>query len=213
MGKTLSPSWLSNQCSEKDTVQILRKCLLRFVFEAECIGSSKQTKGFIDDLDVNSESRVRNFISYLSLDNQEKIHFRYFNSTSELEKALKEDGYDSDDFIDGDKEFIYMVFGGTRATAARVKQLPVFCREKQKGKTRAKKADFYRIDSLFRHLRNALAHGQCRRVVKNQGTYYWAIQDNNAKGSITARMLLSEETLDKWLDLLCKRDKRYRIKQ
>jgi hypothetical protein len=63
---------------------------------------------------------------------------------------------------------------------------------------------FLEIDGLFRHLRNAIAHGYCARVKrgKNGREPFWFLQDVNTNGMISARIYVSSETLTSWDDYL-----------
>lgn len=60
------------------------------------------------------------------------------------------------------------------------------------------KRRYRRLDALFRHIRNALAHGQFQRK-DNLGDTCYIFQDANIDGNISARMVLSEERLQNWI--------------
>lgn len=68
------------------------------------------------------------------------------------------------------------------------------------------KKEFRWLDSLFRHLRNSMAHGQFRRVEANFGAAY-IFQDANADKNISARIVLSEKRLRQWVTELRRLEK------
>lgn len=62
-----SLGWLSTDPVDPSYKKKLQVYIQRFVYESEAVGCSRQTGGFIKDLNVNSSLRARNFISYLGL--------------------------------------------------------------------------------------------------------------------------------------------------
>lgn len=58
------------------------------------------------------------------------------------------------------------------------------------------------LDALYRHVRNSLAHGLYKEVLRKatdgKRKPYLFLQDNNASHQITARMFLSYERLETW---------------
>ena len=58
------------------------------------------------------------------------------------------------------------------------------------------------LDAIYRHLRNSLAHGLYKEVLRNapdgKKRPYLYLQDNNSSQQITARMFLSYERLERW---------------
>lgn len=208
-----SESWITSEILNPEGKEKLQKYLLRFVTESEAIGVTRTTKGFIDDLRINTTGRATSFLTYMCLKNG--IDFRSFNSPASLANGLEDNALNTDRFINEATEFVYLCCSPVSPVIARIKQLAVFdpSRNPKKGKRRQNKSEFYRLDAVFRHLRNAFAHGQFRRIVQADGTVVWALQDSNTKGRVTARALVKETTLDSWYGLLMKRDKRYQEKR
>lgn len=186
---------------------LLSRLLVRFVYLSEAHGASKSTSGFIRDLRIDRTERASRLLHRLGSDLG--VDVRSYSNPDDLGKALSRDGLATGEFIHCDREFAYYVFSGHAAIAKRVKELSEFKvgAKRKTGSKRQNKSEFYRLDSLFRHLRNSLAHGQFVRV-KTNGKWYWAFQDSNVKGVVTSRWLLSEASLKKWLSIINSRDRR-----
>ena len=62
------------------------------------------------------------------------------------------------------------------------------------------------LDAVYRHLRNSLAHGLYKEVIRKapdgKRRPYLYLQDNNSSRQITARMFLSYERLQNWGEAL-----------
>lgn len=185
----------------------LSRLLVRFVYLSEAHGASKGTPGLIRDLRIDRTERASRLLKRLGSDLG--VDVRSYSGPDDLGKALSRDGLATGEFIYCDREFAYYVFSGHAAIAKRVKELSEFKvgAKTKTGSKRQSESEFYRLDSLFRHLRNSLAHGQFARI-ETGGELFWAFQDSNAKGVVTSRWLLSEATLSKWAELVDKRDRK-----
>lgn len=205
-------SWASKTPLCQDELDTLEKYLRRFVYESESIGSSNATNGFIKDFKIDRTQRASKFMTYMRLRDDPTLRFRYCNSPSELAEYLRTDQLDTDSFIYGQSEFVYITFSCPTLLSKAVNDLREFRKKPAKNVPSGKrnKSEFYRLDAVMRHLRNAFAHGQCRCITSPDGTPYWALQDANGHKRVTARMLLKQSTLDSWVDLFCQRDIRYR---
>ena len=62
---------------------------------------------------------------------------------------------------------------------------------------------FKQLNSLFTHIRNALAHGAFAKKQTKKG-YKYIFQDYNSQGNICARIVIKEQTLNRWIDTLTK---------
>lgn len=196
-----STAWIDPGAFGTSGIVKLRVYLDCFVARSEAIGVTKLTRGFIDDLRVNQTGRANNLIDKLGLGSSIKL--KTFKSASKLSEQLISEHLDKDDFYQGNGEFAYYLTVGAAATSGRVKRLPEFDHKKRgtRRKVKPNKTQYYRIDSLFRHLRNAFAHGQVRRF-DSEGAIIWALQDANTRGSVTSRMCLKESSLDEWVSLI-----------
>lgn len=208
-------SWIKQvHESYKDDVskKKLRIYLQRFVSESEAIDATRQTNGFITDLNIYTTVQANAFLEQMCFDSAVKTRWAY--TPNDLAKAAHEAGNDSSDFIKRDYEFALICLSTAACLNKRIAGLSEFKpgAKTKTGRKRQNKSSFRRLDAVFRHLRNAFAHGQYLRVVKPDGSVWWALQDANGKGNVTARMLLKEDTLDAWVNLLSLRDKRYRDK-
>lgn len=61
------------------------------------------------------------------------------------------------------------------------------------------------VERFFFHLRNGFAHGNFA-IVEKSGKRYYVIQDES-NGQISARIILKQDTLQKWISYLYKRKK------
>ncbi len=201
-----STGWLKLSASMVES-PLLPRLLVRFVYLSEAHGVTKCREGFIKDLHVDRSERARSLFNKFEQDG--RVHFRAFTSPDDLGQALRNEGLSDNDFVEHKIEFVFILFAGHAAVSKRVNELAEFKKgaKRKSGSKRQNKSDFYRLDSLFRHLRNSLAHGQCLRIEKPDGTAVWALQDSNARGVVTSRMLLQEATLSAWIELVNKRDR------
>lgn len=202
-----STGWIKTSKSVVDS-PILPRLMVRFVYLSEARGVSKSREGFIKDLRVDRSERARSLYKKFELDGA--VRLRAFSSPDDLGQALKSEGLSDNSFVQCHDEFAFFLFSGHAAITKRVGELPEFKKgaKRKSGSKRQNKSEFYRLDSLFRHLRNSLAHGQCMRIENAEGEAVWALQDSNARGIVTSRLLLREATLSEWIELVNKRDRR-----
>lgn len=201
-----SAGWIKPSMSAVES-PLLSRLMVRFVYLSEAHGVSKSREGFIKDLRVDRSERARSLYNKFELDGT--VCLRAFSSPDDLGQALKNEGLSDNDFVHYDNEFAFFIFSGYSAVSSRVGELSEFKKgaKRKSGQKRQNKSDFYRLDSLFRHLRNSLAHGQCMRIESAKGGAVWALQDSNARGVVTSRMLLRETTLFEWVELVNGRDR------
>lgn len=206
-----SEGWISKTSFDEEEKKKLKTYLLRFVSESEAIEASRLTGGFITDLTINTTVNATSFLAQMRLKDSD-ISFRSFESPNELARGLRDDLIANDDFLVYEGEFVYICNSTLVSVAKEINKLKEFApnQKKKEGKKRQNKSEFRRLDAIFRHLRNSFAHGQFTRFKKDDGSYYWALQDANSKGRVTARCLLKESTLDSWVNLITLRDKRYK---
>lgn len=55
------------------------------------------------------------------------------------------------------------------------------------------------MDALFRHLRNAIAHGAFQIKEMNNGKRTCVFQDSSTSGDLSARVVIGEEKLRGWI--------------
>ena len=201
-----SSDWIKPECFEGEALEKLRLYLDCFVARSEAIGVTKLTSGFIDDLRVDRTQRVNSLMSQMRL--KTDIDMKTFKSTGDLAQWLNSIDRDDNTFFEAGGEFAYYLTVSSSAASKRVKRLSEFAHKAAKTSRQIKpnRTQFYRLDSLFRNLRNAFAHGQVKRFIMN-GEAYWALQDSNSRQSITSRMCLSETSLDNIVSLIDKRRK------
>lgn len=99
-------SWIKQvHESYKDDVskKKLRIYLQRFVSESEAIDATRQTNGFITDLNIYTTVQANAFLEQMCFDSAVKTRWAY--TPNDLAKAAHEAGSDSSDFIKRDYEF------------------------------------------------------------------------------------------------------------
>lgn len=209
---TNNSGWIKSEKLSDCSTDALKKYLKRFVCEAECLGSSRLTNGFIKDFKIDRTERANSLMTYMRLDGDTSLRFRACATPSKLAEALAEDNLDSDLFLKSQNEFVYITFSGTAQLKRSLDALQEFKKDSKRktGRKKQNRSVFYRLDFVQRHLRNAFAHGQFRIVNPTAEDPYWALQDANSRGRITSRMLLKQSTLNGWMKLFYQRDLRYR---
>lgn len=202
--------WTDDEPLSSNRLLKLRRYASRFVMESEAIGATKQTNGFIKDLSISTTQRVRSFIRSLSLDYD--VLYAAVGDPEKLTALLQKEKLDGKDYIEAEVPFCFFVFSGLSVVSKQVNELKEFRsgEAKKSGSAKQNKSEFYRLDCLFRHLRNSIAHGQYKCLEKVDKEPMWAFQDSNSRGVITARMVLPESILDSWEQLIYSRDRRYR---
>lgn len=185
--------WIAKQ--GKANLDNVKRYTYAFVTICEAYGTSKQTKGFIDDMRLNNTKKVSAYYSRLI---SKGIHCRTTLSAAELGQYLMQSGVSGDEFDSSEREFAFYTYGSTKLLCERMALLPEYKKKNKTNKTN--KRDYYRFDSLLRHLRNAFAHGMfaCRNPVDT--CTWWMLEDIRKNGVITARFYLKQTTLDTWCD-------------
>ena len=61
------------------------------------------------------------------------------------------------------------------------------------------KDKYLQVDALFRHLRNAIAHGAFQIKEVDSGKRICVFQDASNSGDLSARLVIKEKTLREWI--------------
>lgn len=198
-------SWINKQ--GQANLDDVKRYTYVFVTICEAYNTSRQTKGFIDDMRLNNTKKVSTYYTRLI---NEGIHCRTAQSAAELGQYLMQSGIAEEEFDSSEREFVFYVYGSTKQLCERMSLLPEYKKKDKTSKTN--KRDYYRFDSLLRHLRNAFAHGMfaCRNPT---GTCaWWMLEDIRKNGVITARFYLKQATLDMWCDSIINKKRKEKCK-
>lgn len=167
---------------------------------------SVRSQGFIDRFGIGDSADAEIFFNHLTdgvLCLKSKGD-RFASSADDVEDLLAEKGLLSGEFwLQGE----FMVFTVSRETKSQVREFVKRLSESNKGLKNQKKeliqVKFSQVDSLFRHIRNALAHGAFR-FVRVGNEEYVIFQDANKEGMMSARIVLKLARLESWITEFCR---------
>lgn len=173
----------------------------RFLLGTLAVGASRMGTGFIEALNISNSAMAQAY-----LERMRKIGFepQFKDSASEVEEAIVELGCDPWNRNLGAYYF------GTRSekeeTLSEIKALPEYIQSKE-SKLAAEatpliKRRFVEIDSIYRHLRNALAHG-CFRLLEREKAPDIFFYDIDRNGSVSCCAVLPFDVLEALHRLNC----------
>ncbi len=154
---------------------------------------SKQSSGFISRFSADKVADAEVLLDDIT----QGLEIYWLETAEKLEDNLTAlDRLGNDFWKYG--EFASMVISHTASPAIKplLKEIEESrtARAEQKAKLVLRK--YEKVDTFFRHIRNALAHGAFKRMDNTPSALY-AFQDENQYGFISARMVISEERLRK----------------
>lgn len=203
ISKSIIQSWVDEGSSIPEQLVPIFE---RFLLGSVSVGVSKRTSGFIDELNLVNSQLVTVFLKKME-DNE--FQFEFKRNASEVEKAIENNS--NQPWDDGEKYICVPSSKKELSTAIdnlhEIKELESsVLREDVKEIVRAR---FNELDAIFRHLRNALAHG-CFRYINSSkngnGSIFFF--DINSSGDVSAIATLSLERLDSWYNLICSNAKK-----
>lgn len=175
----------------------------RFLLGSLATGASMMSLGFIDALHLSNSSLAQGYLTRLAKGGC-KIEFK--ENAADVEAVIE--GFGCDPWDDS----LSTCFIGTRSekveTLERIKALPEYAQSEgsnlSEETTPLIKRRFIEVDSVYRHLRNALAHG-CFRQIEQEGDiedklFLFDIDKND---SVSCCALLNKEILDSWYSIAC----------
>ena len=130
-----------------------------FVLGTPAIGLSKRSAGFIRGAHIHTTLDAEALFNVL---NDQPSFIRIFDSSAALRtEVAKLEQQKTDFWVDGEQ--VFMVKGDSNSATDEIKKLPEYERAKssplKQEQTKIVVQRFLNIDTLFRHMRNALAHG------------------------------------------------------
>ena len=176
----------------------------RFLFGSLALGASEMSKGFIRALDVTFSSEAQAVVERFG---DESFDLRFFDSATSLEEELGNRCSNADPWDCG--EYYFCTRSNKANAKGEIENLEEYKKVNRAGIKREATHDvkrrFFELDSVFRHLRNALAHGCFRYIAKDDASMHEkALFVYDLSGSkISAAGLLSVSRLNSWYSDLC----------
>lgn len=159
------------------------------------LGVSAQSSGFISRFNITDDKSASDFLSEI----EKIISIEWLKSAKSLKEYLeRENLIDSRNWLNTD--FVAMTKPDQFNSNFPKSISDIQQNTSEKPQTKLTKINFIKIDSFFRHIRNALAHGTFTRFEKNGETAY-AFQDKNSDGFVSARAVISKPKLSKLIEL------------
>lgn len=181
----------------------LGKLVLReFLLYSPALEVSVRSSGWISRFGVNDSDdaeilftemmkNVRLFKSYGS---------RYANSAKEVETLLEANDLLDGNFWEYGSFAVYTVPNDAKTQVSKAIGAAVVKNSALKDKKKKLVKDKYlQMDALFRHLRNAIAHGAFQIKEMNNGKRTCVFQDSSTSGDLSARVVIGEEKLRGWI--------------
>ena len=185
----------------KDLIRVID----RFLFGSLALGVSEMSEGFILALDVTLSTEAQAIVEGLS---DESFSLRFFDSSTALEEELSEYCQSSDPWNCG--EYYFCTRSNKANVRGEIENLKEYKKVNRAGikseATQHVKRRFFELDSVFRHLRNSMAHGcfryiaECDAAPNEKALFFYDLSGSK----ITAAGLLSMSRLDAWYTGLCR---------
>lgn len=125
---------------------------------------------------------------------------RYASSVKEVERLLEANDLLDGNFWEYDSFAVYTVPNDAKTQVSKAIDAAVVKNSALKDKKKKLVKDKYlQMDALFRHLRNAIAHGAFQIKEMNNGKRTCVFQDSSTSGDLSARVVIGEEKLRGWI--------------
>ena len=190
--------------SDTDFVQFL---LREYLINSPALEVSARSKGWItrfgikdsDDAEILFDSLTEN-LTILTSNKQ-----RCASSSTEVERLLVDNNCLNGSFWNNKPFVVYTIPNEAKSqVATAISNSTENNSALKESKKKLVKAKYQQVDALFRHIRNALAHGsfQPKRIASRHKVCIF--QDSSNSGDLSARMVISEEMLRSWASQLAK---------
>ena len=175
----------------------------RFLLGSLATGASKMSRDFISALGITTTALAEGYLRKLA---GKKIRFDFKELAADVEKAVTELAVDPWDAT------LPSYFIAVRSTKdeldSQIQSLPEYKEAKNKNLgeevTPLIKRRFFEVDTIYRHLRNALAHGCFRQIAAgDQEEERLFFYDIDTKGNVSCCSLVPFAMLDRWYEASC----------
>ena len=171
----------------------------RYLLSSPAIGASIRSSGFIGDLGITTSTLAEEWLRVLD---SERSIIQFFESAALLEKRAIE--LQESNLLFGPNQYYLCTRSEKRQLIKAVEQLDEYSTSASsklgKRATKLIMRRYYEVDSVYRHIRNALAHG-CFELISHERFFFLDL-DNDAE-KLTAIGMLTTNTLEKWYKEAC----------
>lgn len=177
---------------------VLREFLLR----TPTLEASARSDGWINRFRIHDSDDAEMLFEELTTNVRllRNVNPRYASSAKEVEKLLREENLLEGRFWESSSFAVYTVPNDAKkqvesAIDSAVSQNSLL----QDKKRQLVKAKYLQVDALFRHIRNAIAHGAFQIKKVDDRHKVCIFQDSSVSGDLSARIVLGEEILREWV--------------
>lgn len=171
----------------------------RYLLASPAIGASIRSSGFISDLGITTSALAEEWPRIL--DPEDNI-IQFFESAASLEKRAIE--LQSNNLLFGPNQYYLCTRSEKSQLIKTVEKLDEYSASASsklgKKATKLIMRRYYEVDSVYRHIRNALAHG-CYELIAHDRFFFLDLDNDAAK--LTAIGVLTTNTLEKWYKEAC----------
>lgn len=195
--------WITTlDTSDADFIHFLFK---EFLINSPALEVSARSKGWIsrfgikdsDDAEILFDSLTEN-LTVLTSNKQ-----RCASSSTEVERLLVDNNCLNGSFWNNKPFVVYTIPNEAKSQVATAISNSIENNSALKeSKKKLVKAKYQQVDALFRHIRNALAHGSFQPKRIDSRHKVCIFQDSSISGDLSARMVISEEMLRSWASQL-----------
>lgn len=172
-----------------------------FLINSPALEVSARSKGWItrfaikdsDDAEILFDSLTEN-LTILTSNKQ-----RCASSSTEVERLLIDNNCLNGSFWNNKPFVVYTIPNEAKSQVAiAISNSTENNSTLKESKKKLVKAKYQQVDALFRHIRNALAHGSFQPKRIDSRHKVCIFQDSSNSGDLSARMVISEEMLRSW---------------
>lgn len=180
-----------------------RRLLLReFLLRTPTLEASARSDGWINRFRIHDSDDAETLFEELTTNVRllRKANRRYAFSAKEVEELLREENLLEGCFWENSSFAVYTVPNDAKkqvesAIDSAVSQNSLL----QDKKRQLVKAKYLQVDALFRHIRNAIAHGAFQIKKVDDRHKVCVFQGSSVSGDLSARIVLGEEILREWV--------------
>ena len=179
-----------------------RLLLREFLLRTPTLEASARSDGWINRFRIHDSDDAETLFEELTTNVRllRNANPRYASSAKEVEDLLQEENLLEGRFWENSSFAVYTVPNDAKkqvesAIKSAVSQNSLL----QDKKRQLVKAKYLQVDALFRHIRNAIAHGAFQIKKVDDRHKVCVFQDSSVSGDLSARIVLGEEILREWV--------------
>ena len=179
-----------------------RFLLREFLLRTPTLEASARSDGWINRFRIHDSDDAETLFEELTTNVRllRKANPRYASSAKEVEELLRDGGLLEGRFWENAPFAVYTVPNDAKkqvesAIDSAVSQNSLL-KDKKKQLVKTK---YLQVDALFRHIRNAIAHGAFQIKMVDDRHKVCVFQDSSVSGDLSARIVLGEEILREWV--------------